>query len=50
MYAAALNEDPDVISLLINAGADSEISDYEGKTAYDYAADNRIKNILSPAR
>lgn len=41
MWAAFLNENPDVIMALLNAGADGTIKSSEGKTAFDYAQQNQ---------
>jgi hypothetical protein len=44
-YAAQLNSNPDVISALIEAGADGSIEDNDGKTPFDFAKNNEaIKN------
>ena len=40
MYAAKYNENPDVITTLLNAGADAKAKSIEGKTAFDYAQNN----------
>ena len=37
MYAAAYNKDPEVITVLLKAGADAKAKDRWGKTAFDYA-------------
>jgi len=40
MFAASFNKNPDVITTLLNAGADAKAKSIEGKTAFDYAQDN----------
>ena len=40
MYAAGFNKNPDVITTLLNAGADAKAKSNEGKTAFDYAQNN----------
>ena len=34
------NENPDIITILIESGADGKMTDSEGKTAFDYSKDN----------
>ena len=40
MYAAMGNTNPEVIRVLLDAGADGKARDKNGKTAFDYAQDN----------
>lgn len=40
MLAARDNRNPEVLLMLLNAGADPTLRDNEGKTAYDHGADN----------
>ena len=40
MWAAADNQNPDVINRLLKAGADAKAKDNQGKSAFDYAQDN----------
>ncbi|MCX6088872.1 MAG: ankyrin repeat domain-containing protein, partial [Candidatus Atribacteria bacterium] len=40
MWAAAYNQNPEVITTLIKAGADAKIVDNHGKKAIDYAEEN----------
>lgn len=40
MYAAEDNQNPDVITILLKAGADAKAKDKVGRTAFDYAKDN----------
>jgi ankyrin repeat protein len=37
MFAARYNTKPEVITTLLNAGADAKVKDSDGKTAFDYA-------------
>jgi hypothetical protein len=41
MYAARNNTNPEVLSVLLKAGADGKARDSSGKTAYDCAQDNK---------
>ena len=40
MIAAQSNENPEVFTVLLNAGADGSLKDITEKTAFDYAKDN----------
>jgi ankyrin repeat protein len=40
MLAAGFNENPEIISLFLQAGADAKLRDNFGKTALDYAGEN----------
>jgi len=40
MYAAAFNQNPEVITTLLKAGADGKAKSNERKTAFDYAQGN----------
>jgi len=40
MHGAECNENPDVITTLLKAGADAKAKSIEGKTAFDYAQNN----------
>ena len=40
MFAAAVNPNPDVTELLLDAGADGSVEDRAGNTAFDYAKEN----------
>ena len=40
MHGAECNENSDVITTLLNAGADAKAKSIEGKTAFDYAQNN----------
>ena len=37
MYAATQNTNPEVIMVLLNAGADAKAKNKEGRTAFDFA-------------
>ncbi|MGM0601533.1 MAG: ankyrin repeat domain-containing protein [Candidatus Rifleibacteriota bacterium] len=41
MQAAAHNSEPKIITILVEAGADINARDKSGKTAFDYAKDNK---------
>jgi ankyrin repeat protein len=41
-FASVLTENPEVISLLLRAGADPDLRDDYGKTALDYARKNEL--------
>ena len=41
MWAAGVNWNPEVIEALLKAGANARAKDKEGKTAVDYAKDNK---------
>ena len=41
MRAAGNNSNPEVIEVLLNADANAKAKDKEGKTALDYAKDNK---------
>ena len=40
MFAAGNNPSPEVITVLVDAGADAKARDSDGKTAFDYAEKN----------
>ena len=40
MYAAWFNQNPEVITTLLNAGADAKAKSRAGKTAFDFAQYN----------
>ena len=40
MHGAECNENSDVITTLLNAGADAKAKSIEGRTAFDYAQNN----------
>jgi ankyrin repeat protein len=40
MYAAGNNQNPEVITTLLKAGADGKAKSTDGKTAFDYAQAN----------
>ncbi|HQJ23369.1 MAG TPA: ankyrin repeat domain-containing protein, partial [Rectinema sp.] len=40
MHGAECNDNSDVITTLLNAGADAKAKSIEGKTAFDYAQNN----------
>jgi ankyrin repeat protein len=40
MVAARYNQNPEVITTLLKAGADAKAKDSAGKTAFDYAKNN----------
>lgn len=40
MWAAGYNQNPEVISTLLKAGADAKVKDHAGKAVFDYALDN----------
>jgi ankyrin repeat protein len=40
MWAAMYGEAPDIITALLDAGADAKVKDEKGKTAFDYALEN----------
>jgi ankyrin repeat protein len=40
MLAAWRNQNPQVVSTLLKAGADGKVKDYDGKTAFDHAQSN----------
>ena len=40
MHAARFNENPEVIMVILNAGADGKVKSGDGRTAFDYAGDN----------
>lgn len=40
MYAAWFNENPEMITALLNAGADAKTKSSAGKTAFDFAQYN----------
>ena len=40
MYTAWFNQNPEVITTLLDAGADGKVRDIDGKTAFDYAKEN----------
>jgi ankyrin repeat protein len=45
MNAARYNDGPEVIEVLLDAGADGKLKSNEGKTAFDYAEENpRVKD------
>jgi len=44
MYAAMFNDNPKVIELLLQGGANPKLKDNEDKTAYDYMKDNYFLN------
>ena len=41
MIAARNNKNPEVIEALLKAGVDAKAKDEDGKTALDYAKDNK---------
>jgi len=41
MCAAGANQNPEVIKVLLEAGADGKIRCKNGKTAFDYAKENK---------
>ena len=48
MYAAAANPNPDVVKVLLDAGASPDLKSYEGFTAREYAQMNPNKDkVLS---
>ena len=40
IHASALNKNPEIVTTLLRAGADGKLTSTEGKTAFDYAAEN----------
>ncbi|MBQ4875088.1 MAG: ankyrin repeat domain-containing protein [Rickettsiaceae bacterium H1] len=50
LHLAARHAHADVVKVLINAGADVNIKDYNGKTAYDLAVNERIKALIQVAK
>ena len=44
MIAADESYNPQIIIALINGGADISLTDYSGRTAYDYALTNPVLN------
>ena len=40
MYTAWFNQNPEVITTLLDACADGKVRDIDGKTAFDYAKEN----------
>jgi ankyrin repeat protein len=45
MNAARCSYNPEVVEVLLDAGADGKLKSNEGKTAFDYAEENpRVKN------
>ena len=42
MHAAEWNPNPDVVRLLLNAGADAKVKDNQGMMALDYAENNAM--------
>ena len=45
MGAARVNDNPEVVKVLLDAGADGKLKSNEGKTALDYVEENpRVKD------
>ena len=47
LMAASLNGNTDIVRLLLEKGANPALKDKEGKTAFDYAGNPEIKNLLN---
>ena len=47
MLAAAMSNDPVVTRLLLGAGADLNLKDDDGKTAFDYAENNENTAVVA---